>query len=203
MKRNPVEAALSAIARELDDRGRAWALVGGLAVSARAEPRTTRDVDVVVDVEDDADAEALVRDLGSAGWQAVTLVEQEAVGRLATARLASPDRVASGTVVDLLFASSGIEREVAASAERLEILPGLSMRVATLGHLVALKVLARDDRRRPQDADDLRALLAEAGPPDVALARTALASIDTRGFGRGKRLVEELDALVTELAGSA
>jgi hypothetical protein len=34
--------------------------------------------------------------------------------------------------------------------------------VARIGHLMALKVLARDDRRRPQDFDDLRALRREA-----------------------------------------
>ncbi len=33
--------------------GASWALVGGLAVSARAEPRTTRDIDVAVAVGDD------------------------------------------------------------------------------------------------------------------------------------------------------
>lgn len=58
-----LEAALRRVAGELDARGRRWGLVGGLAVSARAEPRITRDVDVVVDVRDDADAEALVLDL--------------------------------------------------------------------------------------------------------------------------------------------
>jgi hypothetical protein len=56
---NSLEAALRRVASELDARGRRWALVGGLAVSARAEPRTTRDVDIVVDVQDDADAEDL------------------------------------------------------------------------------------------------------------------------------------------------
>ena len=34
-----------------------WALVGGLAVSARTEPRFTRDIDIVVAVEDDTRAE--------------------------------------------------------------------------------------------------------------------------------------------------
>jgi hypothetical protein len=37
--------ALGAIAAVLDDLGVRWALVGGLAVSARTEPRTTRDVE--------------------------------------------------------------------------------------------------------------------------------------------------------------
>ena len=64
---NPIERALSEIATRLDASGRKWALVGGLAVSARAEPRTTRDVDVVVAVHDDEDAEQLVHALAGSG----------------------------------------------------------------------------------------------------------------------------------------
>jgi hypothetical protein len=48
-------------------------------------------------------------------------VEQEAVERLATVRLTVVDDV-EGPVIDLLFASSGIEREVVAAAESLELL---------------------------------------------------------------------------------
>jgi hypothetical protein len=86
------------------------------------------------------------------------MVEQEAVGRLATARLRRSSEPAS-PVIDLLFASSGIEPEVVAEADAIELLPQLRVRVATTGHLIALKVLARDDVTRPQDAGDLRALL--------------------------------------------
>jgi hypothetical protein len=76
---NSLEAALRRIAGELDARGRRWALVGGLAVSARAEPRTTRDVDVVVDVRDDADAESLVLDLQAGGFRVLAVVEQRSL----------------------------------------------------------------------------------------------------------------------------
>lgn len=34
-----------------------WALVGGLAISARIEPRFTRDLDIAIAVENDARAE--------------------------------------------------------------------------------------------------------------------------------------------------
>jgi hypothetical protein len=86
------------------------ALVGGLAVSARSEPRFTRDADLAVAVANDAEAEALVHLLSGAGYAVDALVEQEATGRLATARLlrAVSARV---PVIDLLFASSGIEPE--------------------------------------------------------------------------------------------
>lgn len=127
-------------------------------MSARAEPRFTRDVDVAVIVDGDAAAEQLVRSLTADGYGLGALVEQDAVGRLATVRLISPGANSVGVVVDLIFATAGIEAEIVAEAEVLEILPGVSMPVATAGHLVALKLLARDDETRPQDAADLLAL---------------------------------------------
>ena len=54
---NGLTRALEGIATRLQAAQRRWALVGGFAVSARAEPRTTRDIDVAVAVTDDSDAE--------------------------------------------------------------------------------------------------------------------------------------------------
>jgi hypothetical protein len=54
-----------------------------------------------------------------------TVVEQEAVGRLATVRLTRSSKL-QAPVIDLLFASSGIEPEVVAEAERIELLPNLT-----------------------------------------------------------------------------
>jgi hypothetical protein len=54
---NRLEAALRRAAEDLDRSGRPWALVGGFAVSARAEPRFTRDVDIAVMVDGDRAAE--------------------------------------------------------------------------------------------------------------------------------------------------
>ena len=79
----------------------------------------------------------------------------------ATVRL---ERAGTGRapVVDLLFASSGIEAEIVSGAEMIEILPEFLIRVARTGHLIALKLLSRDDVERPQDIADLRALLRSA-----------------------------------------
>jgi hypothetical protein len=126
-------------------------------------------------------------------------VEQERTGRLATIRLVPPGEDPSGLVADLLFASSGIEPEVVAAAQALEVLPGLPMPVARLGHLVALKLLARDDRTRPQDRVDLAALLRVARPGDLAEARAAARLIGERGFARGRDLMGALDALLQEV----
>ena len=84
-------------------------------MSVRTEPRFTRDADFAVAVASDTEAEALIRRLRAGGYEVTALVEQEAVGRLATVRLAVPGD-AEGPVIDLLFASSGIEREVVAGS---------------------------------------------------------------------------------------
>ena len=103
----------------------AFALVGGLAVSTRVEPRFTRDADLAVAVGGDAEAEALIHDLRSR-YRVEAVIEQEAVGRLATVRL-STSADPRAPVVDLLFASSGIEQEVVSEAEPMELLRGLTM----------------------------------------------------------------------------
>jgi hypothetical protein len=82
--------------------------------------------------------------------------------------------------VDLLFASSGIEAEIVRDADELEILDDLKIRVASRAHLIAMKVLARDDRNRPQDWDDLRALLTDASAKDVQTTEEALDLIALR-----------------------
>lgn len=95
-----LETALADITQKLREVGRSFALVGGLAVSFRAEVRFTRDVDLAVVVEDDADFEALVYSLRAGGYVVVATVEQVQQRRLATARLQSP----YGFVVDLMAA---------------------------------------------------------------------------------------------------
>ena len=183
-----VREALLCALKDLGHLDRAFAIVGGLAVSARCEPRLTRDVDIAMAVTDDRDAEEIVFRLQGLGYRVVTTLEQDVTGRLATVRLQGSEVEDAGALLDLLFASSGIEPEVAAQAELLELLPGISAPVARLGHLIALKILARNDRLRPQDAMDLRSLFRDSSEADLALARESLALIHTRGFDRGRDL---------------
>ena len=51
--REPPRVGLRQVARDLERAGCRWALLGGLAVSVRAEPRFTRDIDLAVAVESD------------------------------------------------------------------------------------------------------------------------------------------------------
>lgn len=194
---NKVEAALRAAVNDLRREGVSAALVGGLAVSARTEPRFTRDVDLAIAVANDREAERVAHALANRGYRILALVEQEALKRLATIRLSPPGGDASGVVVDLLIASSGVEAEVVAAAETLEVFPGFSLPVAALADLLALKVLSRDDDRRPQDAADLRALLAVATEDDKQRAMRMLEQITTRGFGRNRDLAAAFADAVT------
>lgn len=58
-----------------------------------------------------------------------------------------------------------------------------------------MKVLSRDDVRRPQDLLDLRGLIRVAGPDELARARQALALIAARGYHRGRDLPTEMNRL--------
>jgi hypothetical protein len=193
---NRLEAALRNAATEFERLGSLWALVGGMAVSARSEARFTRDVDLAVSVAGDDAAEQLTRSLVTAGYRVLATVEHEKQGRLATVRLGSQSSTSDDPVLDLLFASSGIEPEIVAAAERLFIVPGLLGPVARTGHLIAVKLLSCDDQRRPQDRTDLLKLRAVADPPELEMARRAVRLITDRGFARGRDLESALDVLL-------
>jgi hypothetical protein len=190
-----LEAALQNLCQTLARCQEEFALVGGLAVSARAEPRFTRDLDLAVVANDDSAAEGIVHRLLQAGYQVLATVEQDSTHRLATIRLLPPGETSDGIVADLLFASSGIEPELIRSAELIELLPGFVIPVATVAFLLALKVLSLTGER-PQDLVDIRSLLAVATDVDVGQAREALRWIDQRGFGRGKQLIQEFERLL-------
>jgi hypothetical protein len=171
-----------------------WALVGGLAVSVRARPRTTEDLDVAIAVSGDREAEKVAFSLRNLGYQYLPehALEQKDVGRLATVRFFSQRPEGREVVVDLLFASSGIEPEIVAAAEPVEVLPGLVVPVARTGHLVALKVLAG----RELDVRDARWLWEAADEGERQLARDSLLLITERRFNRGKDLLAELGRLL-------
>lgn len=191
---NAVEELFRQAAAVLDRQDLRWALLGGWAVSLRTEPRFTRDVDLAVAVADDSRAENLVCEFRHEGFEVAALVEQQAVHRLATVRLES--RRQDGILLDLLFASSGIEGEICAAAEMLEALPGLTMPVALPEHLLALKLLSRDDQTRPQDAGDIHQLLAIMRPDQIGCVRDALRLITARGYARERDLIAALNQAV-------
>jgi hypothetical protein len=112
--------------------------------------------------------------------------------RLAILRLVPP--LSSGPdafLVDLLFASSNLEPDVVAAAQKTEVLPGVILPVAQRGHLIALKVISASEKR-PQDKTDLVDLIHRATPDDLSLARAALESVRVHGLERDRDLLKEL-----------
>jgi hypothetical protein len=189
-----LQGALLRVVDDLRALRLGWALVGGIAVSVRTRPRTTEDLDIVIAVSGDREAEKVAFSFRNLGYQYLPehALEQKDVGRLATVRFVSPGEQEGGVVVDLLFASSGIEPEIVAGAEQEEILPGLVVPVARIGHLVALKVLAG----REIDVRDARWLWKVANEAERRLTRDSLALITRRRFHRGKDLSAELARLI-------
>lgn len=178
-------------------RDQAFALVGGVAVSTRAEPRFTRDLDFAVAVEDDAEAESVVFKLQRRGFSVIATVEHAAMCRLATVRLREEPRA---PLVDLLFASCGIEPEIARAASPQTVL-GASVPIATVGHLIAMKLVSRDPVRRPRDQQDLVELAKVADATEWSRAETAVVLIQQRGFSRGRDLGAALAELHTLIHG--
>jgi hypothetical protein len=189
---SPVESAFRTAVANLDALKLRWALIGGLAVSVRSVPRFTKDLDFAIAVANDSEAEDVVHRLRGRGYEPVEVLEQEYVERLSGVRL---ERRGSDVIMDLLFASSGIENEIVTSATRLEVLPQLFAPVATTGHLIALKTLAG----RNQDLTDLASLIPTASTEELDAAREVVRLIHVRGFNREQDVAADLDKLIAEL----
>lgn len=178
---------VAASCKLLEDEGHACALIGGLAVSVWAEPRFTRDVDLALSIASDEAAEELIHSLVAHGYRGLATIEQTAKARLSTARLVAPHQPAGGIVVDLLFASSGIEPELVSQSVELDIGSVSPVPVARIGHLIALKLLSHDTSR-PQDEMDLVALRNVLDDVETEAATSACRMIERRGYARGRPL---------------
>lgn len=196
MTGDTLRAGLSRVSRALQDARQPFALAGGMAIAIRGEPRFTRDIDLVVVAPGDREMEALVFELRGAGYEVVALVEHEARGRLATARLAT----SGGLVVDLIAASCGIEAEIVDRATAVAI-PGIGdIPVARAEELLAMKILAMTDRR-PQDRIDAVSLLLVSSTLDLDAVREDLRLIRARGFHREQDLLAKLDLVLADVRG--
>ena len=188
---SPFEATARRAAQHLNAVHARWAFVGGLAVSSLSYPRFTNDIDAIVDVDSDRDAESLVAALLARGYEVLVQLERDD-GRLSTIRLLCPAVQGTQVILDLLFASTGIERQIVAAATKLKIFPTFTAPVATPAHLIAMKLLAvRPGRER--DDQDLLHLLAGASSADIEAATSAIAAIGAAGQGRDRDLAKMLD----------
>lgn len=169
-------------------------MIGGLAVSLRGEPRTTKDLDVAIAVTGNRQAESVVWDFTSRGYRLNAVREHLELKRLVSVGLVAAVPETRGIVVDLMFASSGIEEEVVAASDLLEVFPGVALPIATTAHLLALKTLAG----RSKDVTDFATLLEYASERDRLEAREALELIARRGYDRGKDLQAEFTRLLDQ-----
>lgn len=185
-----LEAALKATKDVLDEEERAYALIGGLAIAARATPRFTHDVDFALSCSD-ADAESLIRSFVRRGFTMDALLMTKSTNRIATVRLKPPG---SKVLVDLLFDFTGIEDQIVGSATDAEVGRGFEMRVATIPHLIAMKLLAF----RKKDIIDLEYLFGAAGSADFVIARNAVAEISRAGKAPKRDLSAQLERLLAE-----
>ena len=186
---------LRRIASDLHQSGVKWCLVGGLGTSVYIEPRTTKDIDVVVSVSGEEQSGRLKDFLLSRGYINPQLLMHSSPTRHTGWRVFIPSSREASIPLDILVAACGIEKTIVASAITIEILPGLSLPVASLGHLVAMKVLSQNSFERLQDRVDLLALLRSATEQDRITAAHALREISHVGFAGGRDLVAELGAL--------
>lgn len=179
--------------------GAKFAIIGGVAVSIRTVERFTKDLDIAIAVQSDKEAEEIVHSLSRIGYFVETVIEQDAANRLATVRFSvqGPPKI----LVDLLFASSGIEPEIVAAAEEAEIFPAINGLVATIPSLIALKVLSANAKNRLQDIIDLQHLLEEAMPEEIEASRDLMKLITKRGFNRNKDLLKDLEGYIVQFQG--
>ena len=178
---------LRAVAENLHALTDQWALVGALAVSVYTEPRTTRDIDVAVAINTD-EMRGLVLKLQERGFRNPTALIHAMPTHKLGMRLHVPTPAGPSVALDLLHSSSGIESEIVSAALKLEVFPKLFIPVASIGHLIAMKLLSQDDSDRIKDRVDLQQLLAAASAEDLIAAEIAIDLIGQRGFARGRDL---------------
>jgi hypothetical protein len=150
----PLKTTLADAVSFLLHEGVPYALIGGLAVSLRGQPRVTADVDIVIG----ADVERSLR--------LVAMLERtsfkplfDGVEEVVQSAFILPLRHRVTHVkVDLALGLSGFEQRAVVRAEPMD-LAGSNVLVATAEDLLIMKILAG----RPQDDQDVRGLLVAQG----------------------------------------
>ncbi|MCO6430816.1 MAG: nucleotidyl transferase AbiEii/AbiGii toxin family protein [Deltaproteobacteria bacterium] len=183
-------------AKLIEEEGVSCALVGGVAVGVWTEERFTKDLDFALAVKSDQQAEKLIKALLGKGYQIETVLEHKPTDSIAVAILSSPSEDSITHRIDLIFKQTGIEKEVVEGATIFELARNQKFRVASVGHLIALKVLSMDDKTRPHDRLDIKNLIQAADGEDIQVAKEAIALIEKRGFHQSKDLGSVLKTLL-------
>ena len=170
----------------LDEAGLDRALIGGCARNAYAEPRATKDVDLVVEV-DESKLATFEAALARRGFTAATRVG--AAGGVPDLALY---RDAAGRRVDVLFAHTDFEREALARSRAGTPFAGITLPVVTAEDLIVYKVLADRPQDRADVHDVVRAVRARGHELDWSRVEAWCDAWEVRP--RLERLRAELDA---------
>lgn len=152
-------AVLESVRAFLEQGGWRYALGGGLAMAAYGLPRTTLDLDLVVEGESQED---LIRHLVSLGYETLNRSAGYSNHVHREPGMGSVDFVyLAGETAEKLFSAA---REVPGPGGRPVLVPSPE-------HLAAMKVLAmkNDPARTFQELGDIRHLIAVAGADRVAV----------------------------------
>ncbi len=131
-----------------------YAVIGGIAVSFRGEPRFTADIDVVAGM----DCDAAIALLGSADRARFAPLFPDAEDVVRTAFILPLRHRETLVTVDVSIGLTGYERRVIARAPR-ERVADLLVPVATAEDLIVMKIFAG----RPRDAEDARGIVLRCG----------------------------------------
>ncbi len=149
-----IQATSLAVQMLITNVGGDGAIIGGVAVSLRAEPRVTADVDAIIWGES-ASARQIVDEAQKLGIRSRVENILEDARTILVLRLVEESTL---TNVDVSLAYSGFEREAIDAASRIDV-PGGSLSIPSVEDLVIMKAVAH----RPRDVVDI-ALLAETYP---------------------------------------
>jgi predicted nucleotidyltransferase len=169
----------------LDEAGLEHAVMGGCARNAYAEPRATKDVDLVVAVDSDKHAK-LLEALERRGFRPMTSVGDD--------EASVPDltlfRDAEGRRIDALFAHTDFERSALRRSRPDEPYEGIVAPVISAEDLLVYKILADRPQDRVDIQDVVRAVRARGGSIDWAYVEEWCDAWEVRG--RLDRLRREL-----------
>jgi len=143
-------SALTTIATFLDENEIRYALIGGLALAAYGNPRSTLDIDLVVE---HLHQQPIIDFMEASGFETLHRSEGYSNHQHADPVLGRIDFVyVRGETADMLFKE----------AKRFDGPDGLSIPVPKPEHLIAMKVLAmkNDPERTFADLADIRVLMA-------------------------------------------
>jgi hypothetical protein len=131
-----------------------YALIGGLAVAVRGEPRSTLDIDVVTD-SDVERALKLVKSLAASPFKPYFDGVENVIR---TGLLLPLEHKQTEIRIDISLGMSGFDKESIANSSP-SMIEGRLVKVVSPEYLVVMKQLAA----RPRDLDDIRGILIRQG----------------------------------------